>query len=263
MVHAADAHAMTRALFAALVAVAFCKGAGAAAAPSAKVARADSAGAVAPCATSPAPASIAYMSRVVAMGRELGLPPTYPVGRGMRLTPEPDTLVEVGYDVRGRRVRMAPRAAVALRKMIRAAAQDGVRLMMISGFRTVAYQHRLVRGKLERGMSIEAALRINAAPGFSEHHSGCAVDLSAPGAAPADESFAGTRAYRWLQGHAGEYGFHLSYPPDNSHGIEFEPWHWRYFADAVAPASPTGALVRSADVEPPASAATIAGPDSE
>jgi D-alanyl-D-alanine carboxypeptidase len=190
------------------------------------------------CGATPAVPSIAYRSEVIALNRQLGLPPTYPITHGMRLTPEPDMLVEVGYDVRGRKVRMAPRAAAALKKMIAAAARHGVRLQMVSGFRTVAYQHRLVRSKLERGMSIEAALRINAAPGFSEHHSGCAVDLTAPGAAPADESFADTRAYQWLQKHAGEYGFHLSYPPENPRGIEFEPWHWRYVAETTTDAAP-------------------------
>jgi D-alanyl-D-alanine carboxypeptidase len=189
------------------------------------------------CAATPALPSIAYMSDVIAMDRQLGLPLTWPLTRGMRLTPEPETLVKVGYDVRGRSVRMAPRAGAALKKMIAAAAREGVHLQMVSGFRTVAYQHRLVRDKLKRGMSIEAALRINAAPGFSEHHSGCAVDLTAPGAAPADESFADTRAYVWLQRHASDFGFHLSYPRENANGIEFEPWHWRYVAGDSVPAS--------------------------
>ena len=183
------------------------------------------------CGATPALPSVAYMSDVIAMDRQLGLPLTYPITRGMRLTPEPDTLVEVGYDVRGRNVRMAPLAAEALKEMIAAANRDGMQLQIVSGFRTVAYQSHMVRGKLQRGMGIEAALRINAAPGFSEHHSGCAVDLTAPGAAPADESFAETRAYEWLRKHAGEFGFHLSYPRENANGIEFEPWHWRYVAD--------------------------------
>jgi D-alanyl-D-alanine carboxypeptidase len=215
------------------------------------------------CATTPTLPSIAYMSDVIAMDRQLGLPLTWPITRGMRLTPEPDTLVQVGYDVRGRSVRMAPRAAAALNQMIAAAARDGVRLQMVSGFRTVAYQRHLVRSKLQRGMSIEAALRINAAPGFSEHHSGCAVDLTAPGAAPADEDFAETRAYRWLQAHAGRYGFHLSYPRENANGIEFEPWHWRYVAQTTTRAEPADTSAALPDPLAPASAATITSPGSE
>jgi D-alanyl-D-alanine carboxypeptidase len=216
------------------------------------------------CTTTPALPSIAYMSDVIAMDHQLGLPLTWPITRGMRLTPEPDTLVEVGYDVRGRSVRMAPRAAAALKKMIAAAARDDVQLQMVSGFRTVAYQRHLVRSKLQRGMSIEAALRINAAPGFSEHHSGCAVDLTAPGSAPADESFAGTHAYQWLQQHAGEYGFHLSYPRDNPRGIEFEPWHWRYVARTTTQAELADTSASALpDTLAPASAATVTSPASE
>ncbi|HET6907035.1 MAG TPA: M15 family metallopeptidase [Rhodanobacteraceae bacterium] len=221
---------MTRIIVAAIAAFASCRGATAASPDLANTSRAKSAD-IGPCTASPLPTSIAYMSRVMATDRQLGLPLIYPITRGMRLTPEADILVKVGYDVRGRSVRMAPRAAAALKRMIAAAARDDVQLQMVSGFRTVAYQHRLVRGKLKRGMSIDAALRINAAPGFSEHHSGCAVDLTAPGAAPADRRFAETRAYEWLQEHAGDFGFHLSYPPDNPRGIEFEPWHWRYVAE--------------------------------
>lgn len=252
---------------AALAASAICNGAAAAPPDPGSVVNPESGDGARICAASPAAASVAYMSQVMAMDRQLGLPLTYPIRRGMRLTPEPDALVEVGYDVRGRSVRMAPRAAEALKEMIAAAARDGVRLQMVSGFRTVAYQHRLVRSKLERGMSIEAALRINAPPGFSEHHSGCAVDLTAPGAAPADESFAETRAYQWLQRHASDFGFHLSYPRENPNGIEFEPWHWRYVADRVAEtraAVADDALASTSPItEMPASAATIAGPDSE
>lgn len=81
--------------------------------------------------------------------------------------------------------------------MTAAAAKDGVRLQIVSAFRSVAYQHALLNTKLKR-MSIDAALRINAAPGYSEHHAGCAVDMTTPGAKSADVSFAGTRADQWL-----------------------------------------------------------------
>ncbi|MFX5776691.1 D-alanyl-D-alanine carboxypeptidase family protein, partial [Acinetobacter baumannii] len=52
---------------------------------------------------------------------------------------------------------------------------------------------------------------MNAAPGFSEHHSGHALDIGTPGDAPAEESFETTDAFAWLQAHAGGHGFHLSY----------------------------------------------------
>jgi D-alanyl-D-alanine carboxypeptidase len=40
------------------------------------------------------------------------------------------------------------------------------------------------------------------------------------------ESFEHTEAFAWLQGHAAAYGFRMSYPRGNVHGISYEPWHW-------------------------------------
>ncbi|MET0229666.1 MAG: D-alanyl-D-alanine carboxypeptidase family protein, partial [Rhodanobacteraceae bacterium] len=33
-------------------------------------------------------------------------------------------------------------------------------------------------------------------------------------------------AFRWLMRHAKRFGFRLSYPRSNRHGIAYEPWHW-------------------------------------
>ena len=198
---------------------------------------ADAASAVAPvCSATPRAASPAYLARILAIARELGVATDYPARHSLRPQLPAKTLTKAGVDVRGRTTRLAPRAAAALRAMIAAASRDGLVLQIVSGFRSVAYQRALVEAKLQRGLSLDDALRINTAPGFSEHHSGCAIDLTTPNVAPAETGFADTRAYEWLQQHAGEYGFHLSYPPDNEHGIAFEPWHWRYVVDDHADA---------------------------
>ena len=55
---------------------------------------------------------------------------------------------------------------------------------------------------------------------------GRALDLGSPAAVDLDEDFARTREYRWLTRHAARFGFRLSYPRGNPHGIGFEPWHW-------------------------------------
>jgi D-alanyl-D-alanine carboxypeptidase len=117
-------------------------------------------------------------------------------------------------------------AAQGWRRMQLHAAQDGIALDAISGFRSHAYQLGIFERKLARGLSVAEILKVNAAPGFSEHHSGHALDIGTPGDAPAEESFEAPDACAWLQAHAGEHGFHLSYPRDNPHGIVYEPWHW-------------------------------------
>lgn len=168
------------------------------------------------------------------MDSQLGIPPGYGTSHGLTLIPEPATLAVAGKDLRGRTVRLVPAAATALRQMTAAAAKDGVTLQIVSGFRSAAYQAGLLRAKLNRGMGISTALSINTPPGYSEHQSGCAVDLATPHSAAADQSFARTPAYLWLNKRAAEFGFHLSYPQTNTHGIEFEPWHWRYVESAQA-----------------------------
>ena len=75
---------------------------------------------------------------------------------------------------------------------------------------------------------MQAILQVNAAPGFSEHHSGLALDIGTPGEPPAEETFEHTAAFAWLQSDAGQHGFAMSYPRDNPNGIVYEPWHWRF-----------------------------------
>ncbi|RBC14748.1 D-alanyl-D-alanine carboxypeptidase family protein, partial [Xanthomonas oryzae pv. oryzae] len=57
-----------------------------------------------------------------------------------------------------------------------------------------------------------------------------ALDIGTPGEPPAEESFATTPAFAWLRNNANAFGYRLSYPRDNPHGIVYEPWHWRWSA---------------------------------
>ena len=67
---------------------------------------------------------------------------------------------------------------------------------------------------------------MNAAPGYSEHHTGCAVDIATPGSRPLTEEFEDSQAFRWLTDNAGKFGFSMSYPRNNPAGFIYEPWHW-------------------------------------
>ncbi|MEQ1638880.1 MAG: D-alanyl-D-alanine carboxypeptidase family protein [Methylococcales bacterium] len=74
--------------------------------------------------------------------------------------------------------------------------------------------------------SAEDILTVLAPPGFSEHHTGCAVDISTPGTAPAALVFEQTAAFSWLNTNAHRFGFYLSFPLGNPYGYQYEPWHW-------------------------------------
>ncbi len=143
---------------------------------------------------------------------------------------EAKDLVSVGPDALGRDTLLTPATARAWTELHRAAAADGVQLLLLSGFRSLAYQAGIVRRKLEAGQTLDAILRISAYPGHSEHHTGTVIDLGAPEAEHLSEAFAQTGAFAWLDHHAESFGFHLSYPRDNPHGIAYEPWHWRHTA---------------------------------
>jgi D-alanyl-D-alanine carboxypeptidase len=162
---------------------------------------------------------------------ELGIPPDYGCRHRLRLQAEPAVLAAIGEDVFGREQFMLPAAARALREMLATAAGQGVVVQAVSAFRSVDYQAGLLRRKLDKGLSMAEILQVSAAPGYSEHHSGRAVDLTAPGFKPLEEEFELSDAFSWLEQHAGNFGFRLSYPRGNRHGVSYEPWHW-YYANA-------------------------------
>ncbi|MBU6199363.1 MAG: M15 family metallopeptidase [Xanthomonadaceae bacterium] len=156
----------------------------------------------------------------------LGVPRDYGRVRGLRRVREPSHLESIGLDTQGREQFLAPRAARAWSRLREAAASDGVELQVVSAFRSIEYQLGILQRKLERGLSIGEILRVSAAPGYSEHHSGRALDIAAPGIAALEEEFENSPAFAWLKKHARRFGFHLSYPRKNPHGIAYEPWHW-------------------------------------
>lgn len=163
--------------------------------------------------------------------KRLGVPADYADRARRRLHPEAKRLVVLGRAADdGKLLRLTPRATAAWHRMEAAAATDGVTLLPLSAFRSVARQTTIIRRKLARGQAITAILRVSAVPGCSEHHTGRALDLGTPGHLGLEVTFARTRAFRWLVKHAGRFGFQLSYPRHNSHGINYEPWHWCWHA---------------------------------
>ncbi|MDH5834890.1 M15 family metallopeptidase [Luteimonas kalidii] len=152
----------------------------------------------------------------------------YAGSSGLALVPEPAVLVLAGFDRYRRPLWLRGSAARAWQRMREAAGRDGIVLEAISGYRSHDYQLAIFERKRARGQTVDAILGVNAAPGFSEHHAGVALDIGTPGEPPAEESFEATGAFAWLTGHAAAHGFSMSYPRGNPHGIVYEPWHWRY-----------------------------------
>ena len=157
---------------------------------------------------------------------ELGIPDDYAADGSKPSFEEADVLVEVGPNLVGKMQRLTPKTAEKWREMTTAAHRDGISLLIVSGFRSVEYQASLIRKKINAGQRLVDILEVNAAPGFSEHHTGRAIDIAAPGCRPLTEQFETSTAFGWLQENASIFGFSMSYPRGNSHGFIYEPWHW-------------------------------------
>lgn len=168
----------------------------------------------------------AFVARVRKLHADLGIPADYLQECSLPLCPEPTALVDTELDFYQRPQRLTAEALAAWSKMRATAAQDGVTLFLISAFRDIEYQAGLIASKLDKGQAIDDILKVNAAPGFSEHHTGRAIDIGTPGCDALVTEFENTDAFQWLESSAGGFGFVLSYPRDNSLGIIYEPWHW-------------------------------------
>lgn len=157
---------------------------------------------------------------------QLGIPPDYGHVPPLPRYAEATELEEVETNIVGRMQKLAPETARDWRRMKDAAEHDGVMLLIVSGFRSIAYQTELVRNKIAAGQRIEDILAVSAAPGFSQHHTGRAIDIATPGARPLTADFETTAAFEWLGRHAASYRFRMPYGRGNAYAIAYEPWHW-------------------------------------
>jgi D-alanyl-D-alanine carboxypeptidase len=107
------------------------------------------------------------------------------------------------------------------------AQKDNVILEVVSAYRSIEYQASLIQNKLDKRQIISAILKVNAAPGMSEHHTGRAIDISVSSEDEVlTEAFEETLAFSWLNQNAHNFQFALSFPRGNTLGFDYEPWHW-------------------------------------
>lgn len=156
----------------------------------------------------------------------LGIPPEHCLARRLPLQREATVLAEAGRNPFGRSQRLHPDALARWQAMQAAARDDGVTLLLVSGFRDAAEQAAIFQRKLQAGQPLSEILQVNAPPGYSEHHTGMALDIGTLGCESLMPAFEATPAFAWLARQAGHFGFCLSYPRGNPYGFLYEPWHW-------------------------------------
>ena len=131
-------------------------------------------------------------------------------------------------------IKLRAAAAKEFKAMSLAAGKNGVILVPISGFRSIAdQQHVFFDVKAQRGQVTTKRAEVSAPPGYSEHHTGYALDIG-DGKTPAtnlNPNFENTAAFKWLEKNAPYYSFELSFPKDNPQHVNYEPWHWRFVGD--------------------------------
>lgn len=170
--------------------------------------------------------SEAYRTRLKSLHYALGIPDDYMDKCSLPLFEEALNLVDAEVDFYGRPQRLTKDAFDAWTALKAAAQTDDVIIFLISAFRGIDYQQEVIARKLAEGRHIDEILRVNSAPGYSEHHTGRAIDIGTLGCDPLVEAFENTKAFRWLRTNGNKYGFFMSYPRENQFGINYEPWHW-------------------------------------
>lgn len=144
--------------------------------------------------------------------------------------PDPESLVPFASGIQVRKNAVDP-----LSQLLQAAERDGVQLKVAAGFRSVEMQRKVYEtGAKKKGISLRSYAWWTAPPGFSEHHTGLAVDfvdVVRPKTNFRPSSFSKSGAYVWLKSHAKGFGFELSFGENSGLRVAFEPWHWRFVGD--------------------------------
>ncbi|TWD52866.1 D-Ala-D-Ala carboxypeptidase [Arthrobacter sp. AG367] len=120
--------------------------------------------------------------------------------------------------------------AAAAEAMFAAAAQDGVALVLASGYRSYSTQVTTYNGYVAARGQADADTA-SARPGHSEHQTGWAFDIAdGGGACSFQPCFADQPAASWAKANGHRFGFVVRYPwmlhPIT--GYYYEPWHLRY-----------------------------------
>ena len=148
-----------------------------------------------------------------------------------KYVPKDLEVINSKYQWAGRSNRLRKEARIAFEEMCAAAAKENIYIYAGSGYRSFNYQSGLYNAYVKRD-GFKAAETYSARPGFSEHQTGLAMDVTNK------REFIGknSREYPWLINNSYKYGFILRYPEgmDSITGYKYEEWHYRYVGKELA-----------------------------
>ena len=135
-----------------------------------------------------------------------------------------------------------------LRALDQAARAAGVHLRVVSAYRSYQKQQSTFAHWVAVG-GYRQAIATSARPGHSEHQLGTVIDFGEVGRPdPWNQSFAASKAGRWLHDNAAQFGFVVSYPAGRQDEVCYdpEPWHLRYVGrDEAAAIDASGLALRT------------------
>ncbi len=141
------------------------------------------------------------------------------------------------------KIKLRKNCVMALDAFLKEAALNGVTdVTVTSGYRSYSYQKWLFSYYVEQYQSRyatreeceEYVMTFSCREGCSEHQTGLALDMHNLPAA--DEAFASTPSFAWLEANAHRFGFILRFPKgkEDVTGISYEPWHYRFVGREAA-----------------------------
>ncbi len=142
----------------------------------------------------------------------------------------PDNLVSVSpYG----NVKMTKVAADAFIDLCDSAKDEGYTIIGISGYRSYSTQENLYNRYLKKDPQWLVDT-YSARPGFSEHQSGLAIDVSSNNQDIL--TFEMSSSFKWMKDNAHLYGYILRYKKgkEDISGYKYEPWHYRYVGKEIA-----------------------------
>lgn len=102
-------------------------------------------------------------------------------------------------------------------------------IILTSGYRSIIDQEKILNEK-KALLGKEEALNWAMHPGYSEHHSGYAVDISIYTDQGNYIKYRGQNEYGWINENCYKYGFIRRYAKEKMYmtGVKNEEWHYRY-----------------------------------
>ena len=140
---------------------------------------------------------------------------------------KPEDLVNMALEFAYQDKQVSNEAYLSFKSLVRDAKEENLTIIANSSYRSYEDQEYVYNQK-KGSLGTEKADLIAIHPGYSEHQTGLAIDVSTPGAN--HTTFATTDEFKWLENNAHKYGFILRYPKGKQYltGIAYESWHYRY-----------------------------------